>query len=259
MGCPMETLADHERQLGLQILDFARRDRELESPDDILNRLHDVTYPTCQINVLGALQFPVRWGDWGKMEKGKNVFLHGSAPEGWWRDWQALNNQHPGPSLALAQFSMAPFTMTELMRMLEPIGHDRWPFELALKHGIRDTLSCPVGGRWVVGYWSRQVLAQRLTPEARVMLFMGATFAAIGLQRLVAPQSDRPGNTASLTPRELAVLRALSVGKPFAEVAKSLELGEETVRTHIRKAQGKLQARNRTHAVAQALRLRLIP
>lgn len=255
----METLADHESQLVLQLLDFARRDKELESPDEILNRLHDVTSRTCQLNVLGALQLPVRWGDWGRMEKGRNVFVHESVPEGWWREWREFNKQHPGPSLTLAQFSMAPFTLTELMRMLEPIGHDRWPFELALKHGIRDALTCPVGGRWVVAYWSRHVLSQRLSPEARAMLFMGATFAAIGLQRVLGPQADRLGNTASLTPRELAVLRALSLGRPFSETAKALELGEETVRTHIKKAQAKLQAHNRTHAVAQALRLRLIP
>lgn len=255
----MDPLPDHEKHLVLQLLDFTRRDKEHNSPEAILNDLHDITFRTCNLNVLGALQFPVRWGDWAKIEKGKNVFLHESAPEGWWREWKTFNRQHPGPSLALAQFAMAPFTLTELMQMLEPIGHDRWPFELALKYGIRDALTCPVGGRWAVGFWSRHVLSQRLSPEARAMLFMGATFAAIGLQRLVAPQADRLGNTASLTPRELAVLRALSFGKPFAEIAKSLELGEETVRSHIKKAQAKLQAHNRTHAVAQALRLRLIP
>lgn len=255
----MEMFADHDKQLGRQLLDFAGRDWSLGTLDEILNSLHDITSRTCQLNVLGALQLPVRWGDWSRMEKGKNVFLHGSVPEGWWREWREFNKKHPGPSLALAQLSMAPFTMTELMQMLEPIGYDRWPVELAQKHGMRDWLTCPVGGRWVLGYWSRHVLTQRLTLEARAMLFMGATFAAIGLQRLVAPQPDRLGNIASLTPRELAVLRAISLGRPFSDTAKSLNLGEETVRTHLKKAQAKLQAHNRTHAVAQALRLGLIP
>lgn len=256
---PMGELAEHEKQLSLQLLDFSKRGKELDSPADILNQLHDITSRNCQLNVLGALQLPFRWGDWSRMEKGRNVFLHDSAPEGWWREWQEFNRHHPGPSLALAQLSIAPFTTTELMRMLEPLGHDRWPFELVLKHGIRDSFTCPVGGRWVLGFWSRHVLSERLSPEARAMLVMGATFAAIGLQRVIAPRTDRLGGTASLTPRELAVLRALSFGKPFSEIAKSLELGEETVRTHIKKAQAKLQAHNRTHAVAQAMRLQLIP
>lgn len=255
----MDTLADHDKQLVLQLLDFAKNDKELESPQEILDRLHDVTSRTCQLNVMGALQLPLRWGDWAKLEKGKNVFVHDSVPEGWWREWHEYSKQHPGPSLTIAQLSIAPFTMTELMRMLEPIGHDRWPFELALKHGIRDSLTCPIGGRWVVGYWSRHVLSHRLTPEARAMLFMGATFAAIGLQRVVAPQANRLGSISSFTPREFAVLRALSMGGSISDIAKSLELGEETVRTHIKKAQAKLQTHNRTHTVAQALRLRLIP
>ena len=44
------------------------------------------------------------------------------------------------------------------------------------------------------------------------MLFMGATFAAIRLQRLIGPQVGRIGKGAALTARELAVLRQLSMG-----------------------------------------------
>jgi LuxR family quorum sensing-dependent transcriptional regulator len=38
-----------------------------------------------------------------------------------------------------------------------------------------------------------------------------------------------------------------------------LGLGEETVRSHLRKAQSKLGVRNKTQAIAEALRQRLIP
>jgi DNA-binding CsgD family transcriptional regulator len=87
---------------------------------------------------------------------------------------------------------------------------------------------------------------------------MGATFAAIRLQRLVGPQIKRVGKGAALTPRELAVLRLLSVGKQLREIAELLELGEETVRSHVKKAQAKLGVRNQPHAVAQAIRLKVI-
>jgi LuxR family quorum sensing-dependent transcriptional regulator len=43
------------------------------------------------------------------------------------------------------------------------------------------------------------------------------------------------------------------------EAAQLLKLGEETIRSHFKKAQGKLGAHNRTHAVAQAIRRHLIP
>jgi len=62
-----------------------------------------------------------------------------------------------------------------------------------------------------------------------------------------------------LTPRELAVLRLASAGAPQREIAQALGLGEETVRTHLKKAQIKLGARNRTHTVADAMRQNLIP
>jgi DNA-binding CsgD family transcriptional regulator len=245
--------------LGSEMLQFTSSVGKLDTPGEVLDSLHDVTFRSCQLNVLGAALFPIRWGDWSSIEKGKSVFLHKSAPEGWWEDHVELSRTHPGPGFMLAQMSLAPFTMSELMRMVEPLGIDRWPFDLALKYGMRDRLNCPVGGRWVVTYWSRSVLSHRLSEEARAILFMGATFSAIRLQKLLGSQACRIGKGTALTPRELAVLRLLSVGHQISETAKLLELGEETIRTHLKKAQAKLGAHDRTHVVAQAIRRRLIP
>jgi DNA-binding CsgD family transcriptional regulator len=161
--------------------------------------------------------------------------------------------------MLFAQLSLAPFTMSELMRMLEPLAIDRWPFELAFKYGMRDRFNCPVGGRWVVSFWSRSVLSQRLSEEDRAIIFMGAAFAAIRLQKIVEVHVSRIGKGVALTPRELAVLRLLSVGHQVRDAAQLLGLGEETVRSHLKKAEAKLGVRSRTHAVAQAIRRRLIP
>jgi DNA-binding CsgD family transcriptional regulator len=122
---------------------------------------------------------------------------------------------------------------------------------------MRDRLSCPVGGRWLFAYWSRSVLS-RLSQEEPALLFLGATFAAIRLQRLSSPNLKRMGKGASLAARELAVLRLLGAGKRMQEIADHLDLGEETVRSHLKKAQSKLGVHDRTHAVAQAMRLQLI-
>jgi DNA-binding CsgD family transcriptional regulator len=111
-----------------------------------------------------------------------------------------------------------------------------------------------------VTYWSRKVLLDVLTPQVRALLFLGARFAAIRLQQLIGPQVGRIAESAlSLTPRELAVLRLFSIGKRVSEAAKHLELGEETIRSHLKKAEAKLGVHDRAHAVAQALRLQLIP
>jgi DNA-binding CsgD family transcriptional regulator len=62
-----------------------------------------------------------------------------------------------------------------------------------------------------------------------------------------------------LTPREIAALRLASAGAGCREIAQALQLGQETVRSHLKKAQVKLGVRNRTAAVAEALRQNFIP
>jgi Bacterial regulatory proteins, luxR family len=53
--------------------------------------------------------------------------------------------------------------------------------------------------------------------------------------------------------------RRLSTGRQTHDIAQALGLGEETVRSHLKKAQAKLGVRNRTHATCEALRQDLIP
>jgi LuxR family quorum sensing-dependent transcriptional regulator len=98
-----------------------------------------------------------------------------------------------------------------------------------------------------------------LEENQRALLYLGAAFATARLQRLAPPFTGRLSKGATLTPRELSVLRSLSLGHRAAQISKDLGLGEETVRSHIKKAQTKLGVRSSMHAVAQAVRLRLIP
>jgi DNA-binding CsgD family transcriptional regulator len=245
------------QRLGKKLLEFTSMIDKLNTPDAVLNELHAITSSCCEVNVLGAVMFPLRSGD--RIEKGQNLFLHRSVPVHWWEEYRELSRKHPGAALAVAQAALAPFTISELTRSLEPIGIERWSVELALKYGMRDGLTCPVGGRWAIAYWSRDVLTDALSAEARALLFMGASFAAIQLNRLVRPHLDRAGANGFLTPRELSVLRLMSLGHQIKAVAELLELGEETVRTHLKKAQAKLGVQNRAHAVAQAIRRGLIP
>jgi DNA-binding CsgD family transcriptional regulator len=91
------------------------------------------------------------------------------------------------------------------------------------------------------------------------MIYAAASFAALRLEQLAPPDPAIIGARSHLTPRELAVLRLISTGAQFREVAQELCLGEETVRSHLKKAQAKLGARSRTQAVAEAMRQQLIP
>ena len=195
------------------------------------------------MNVLGALRMPQRTSDWRSIELGKDVFLLRSARAGWWNEYAAKAAQGHDPGIMMAKTSLMAYTWTETMRTLEPIGLDRWPYELALKYGIRDALTCCVGQRWLVAYWSRQVLCNSLTHPLRILLIAAAGFAASRLEQVTGDDPKRFGNQPCITPRELAILRMVSLGMASKDIAKRLGIGEETVRSHLKKVQVKLGAR----------------
>jgi DNA-binding NarL/FixJ family response regulator len=62
----------------------------------------------------------------------------------------------------------------------------------------------------------------------------------------------------ALTSREVEVLRLVAKGNANKEIAAQLSLTEETVKTHIRNILGKLEANDRTHAVAIGIKRGII-
>jgi DNA-binding CsgD family transcriptional regulator len=76
---------------------------------------------------------------------------------------------------------------------------------------------------------------------------------------VIGDDPKRFGDQPRITALELAVLRLVSLGMASNEIAKLLGIGEETVRSHIKRVQVKLGARNRAHAAAEAIRQQLIP
>ncbi len=62
----------------------------------------------------------------------------------------------------------------------------------------------------------------------------------------------------ALTPREVDVLRLVAKGNANKEIAAQLSLTEETVKGHIRNILAKLEANDRTHAVAIGVRRGII-
>jgi len=230
-----------------------------KTPDDILDALDDFASKLLPINVLGVGRIPKRTSDWRSIQLGIDVFLHPSAPVEWWNEYAAKAAHGYDPGIMMAKCSLVAYTWTETMRMLEPVGVDRWPYELALKYGIRDALTCCVGQRWLVAYWSRQVLCHVLTDPLRLLLIAAAGFAALRLEQVIGQDPRRVANRPRITPRELAVLRLISLGHSTKKIAQLLSIGEETVRTHLKKIEAKLDVRNRAHAAAEAVRQQLIP
>lgn len=95
--------------------------------------------------------------------------------------------------------------------------------------------------------------------EAPLADLVGALDAVLAGRRYIDPALSRGATKpASLTPREIDVLSLLAEGLRHEEIGTRLGISSETVRTHLRKASGRLGASTRTQAVATALRLGLI-
>ena len=233
---------------------------EGRTPDEVLEALN-VFAKKClsPISALGAARFPIQASDWRSTRLGRDAFLHSSVPKGWWEEYASMAQREHDPGVMMAKLSLMACTLSETMKMLDPVGIDRWPYELSFKYGIRDALTCSVGRRWLIAYWSPKVLSTILTQPMRIMLFAAASFAALRLEQLIDHDPRWMGKRARITPRELAVLRLMSMGRRTDEIAKALGIGEETVRSHLKKVQTKLGVRNRPQATAEAVRQQLIP
>ena len=64
--------------------------------------------------------------------------------------------------------------------------------------------------------------------------------------------------TEDLTPRERDVLRQIAIGRNNRDIGAELEIGEETVKTHVAHLLAKLSVENRAQAIVQALKRGLV-
>ena len=77
-------------------------------------------------------------------------------------------------------------------------------------------------------------------------------------KRLVIVAEPGAGRANLLTARELQVLEAVRGARRNSEIGVALGISPLTVKNHLRKIMQKLGARNRAHAVAEAMSRRLI-
>jgi DNA-binding NarL/FixJ family response regulator len=85
-----------------------------------------------------------------------------------------------------------------------------------------------------------------------------AVQAALDQERFLDPAVPPRGSRGKLTRRQREILQLLANGESTTVAANELDLSAETIKTHTKHALARLGARNRTHAVAIALRESLI-
>jgi DNA-binding NarL/FixJ family response regulator len=85
-----------------------------------------------------------------------------------------------------------------------------------------------------------------------------AVDAAVAQESFVDPAVPPKGSRGKLTRRQRQILQLLADGESTTVAARELDLSEETIKTHMKNTFARLGAKNRTHAVAIALRESLI-
>jgi two-component system, NarL family, response regulator len=85
-----------------------------------------------------------------------------------------------------------------------------------------------------------------------------AVAAAVAQEHFVDANVPPKGSRGSITKRQREILQLLADGESTTVAARQLGLSEETVKTHIKSTLSRLEAKNRSHAVAIGLRESLI-
>ena len=85
-----------------------------------------------------------------------------------------------------------------------------------------------------------------------------AVSAALTQKSFIDPAVPPKGSRGKLTGRQRQILQLLANGESTTAASRELGLSEETVKTHTKNVLARLEARNRTHAVAIALRESLV-
>jgi two-component system, NarL family, response regulator len=85
-----------------------------------------------------------------------------------------------------------------------------------------------------------------------------AVTAAAAQERFVDADVPPKGSRGVITTRQRQILQLLADGESTTVAARQLGLSEETIKTHIKSTLARLEAKNRSHAVAIGLRESLI-
>lgn len=105
------------------------------------------------------------------------------------------------------------------------------------------------------GFVLKRLPVRQIAEAVRVVAAGEAILFPAALRRMVTPRplsSTEALPTAALTGREEEVLRLMATGMSNPEIAESLTVSLETVKTHVGNVLTKLGAQNRTHAVVIA-------
>jgi len=207
-------------------------------------------------------------------------FHFGTVDERWVEEYTRNNFVVVDPCIAQARKTNTPFTWGSVK--LPEFRGRRKPgaiktMEAALDHGFTEGLMIPYHFRDHFGrvhsssnvfFWKDPIskfkflLSERKHELHLIMIYWVQRAVDIIAQEhragVTVIRPNQASGSVSLTDRERDMLAWAARGKTVADTGDILKISEETVETHIRNAMRKLDATNKTHAVAKAIYLGLI-
>jgi DNA-binding CsgD family transcriptional regulator len=177
----------------------------------------------------------------------------------YFRNWRLDWTEHAARTQVSARSPVTDIARTEIrpfswraVRVRQDVPAKRMAaFREAQDFGWIDGLVVPIHGRG--GQFSTVSMA---AGERDVDVSAGAerrlaSIALLAFQRCDELMPLAPLAADNLTPRELECLRWVAMGKTDFETGMILGISQETVKYHVEKARGRLNAATRAHAVAK--------
>lgn len=106
---------------------------------------------------------------------------------------------------------------------------------------------------------ARAYLLKGVTREELIATLRIVHDGGLHIPPMIAAKLAQRVGTEELTPREADVLRQMAEGNSNKSIAKHLQIGEATVKTHINRLFSKLKVKDRTQAVTAAVRRGIVP
>ncbi len=192
---------------------------------------------------------------------GEPVWLT-TYPLEWSRHYESNSYQTVDPVVATMHASVMPFFWNETAFGRDITPRQRRFFGEAREFGVRSGFTVPIhdgrGGVAALSLASDQNLRmlRRSTREDLSRIHLAALYFHVHARQKLESiiERDRP----HLSPREIACLQWLALGKTMWDVSELLGISRRTVVFHVENAKLKLNAVTLPQAVAQALARRII-